>query len=146
MMIFKRGFGRIEDKKRDAHTVISAGKAISSKGRFIHCDYKDIESLITKYNTYAIREMQDYLEFKKTGATRNIITDKSIQNRRRMKYDLYYRAPRFVRCHLWFIYNYYFKFGFLDGKEGYIFHYFECYWYRFLVDVQLYEHDKMKAG
>ena len=37
------------------------------------------------------------------------------------------------------MYNYYIKLGFLDGREGYLYNYFECYWYRFLVDAKIYE-------
>ena len=54
------------------------------------------------------------------------------------KYGVYYKAPKFLRAQLWFIYNYVFKRGFLDGKEGFLFLYFECYWYRMLVDAKIY--------
>jgi hypothetical protein len=29
--------------------------------------------------------------------------------------------------------------GFLDGKEGLIFHFLQGFWYRFLVDAKIYE-------
>jgi hypothetical protein len=32
-----------------------------------------------------------------------------------------------------------FKLGFLDGKEGLIYHFLQGFWYRFLVDAKLYE-------
>jgi len=31
LMIFKRGIGRIEDRKRDAHTLLSYGKSVAVK-------------------------------------------------------------------------------------------------------------------
>ena len=34
----------------------------------------------------------------------------------------------------------FFKLGFLDGKEGFIFHYLECDWYRTLVDSKILEY------
>jgi hypothetical protein len=43
---------------------------------------------------------------------------------------------------MWFIYNYIFRLGFVDGKEGLIFCFLECYWYRLLVDAKIYEHEK----
>lgn len=122
LMIFKRGLGRIEDRKRDAHTVISTGRSISTKERFIHYDYKDISSFISKYNYYSTKEMHDYLDYMKNNTNQDIKTDKYIQKQRKRKFGLYYKAPRFVRAWLWFIYNYYFRFDFLDGKEGYIFY------------------------
>ncbi|WP_027954856.1 glycosyltransferase family 2 protein [Halobacillus kuroshimensis] len=142
LMIFKRGIGRIEDRKRDAHTVLDKGESISVNERFLHYDFKDIKSFINKYNWYATREMHDYLAFK-NGSTENIKSDKKIENTRKKKFGIYYKAPRFLRAKLWFIYNYYLRLGFLDGREGYIYHYFECYWYRFLVDTKIYENETM---
>ena len=44
IMLFKRGFGSIEDRKRDAHTVLSAGRTVAISERFLHYDFKDLTS------------------------------------------------------------------------------------------------------
>ena len=62
--------------------------------------------------------------------------------KRRIKNSGYYRLPKFMRAHLYFIYRYYFKLGFLDGREGKIFHFLQAYWYRFLVDAKMYQCEK----
>lgn len=141
MMMFKRGIGRIEDRRRDAHSVISCGRNVSTKERFLHYDFKNLDSYIKRYNWYATREMQDYISYTR-GASTAINTDAHIQAQRRKKFGLYYRAPKFLRAWLWFVYNYIFRLGFLDGKEGFLFHYFECLWYRLLVDAKIYEYEK----
>jgi len=138
LMLFRTGIGRIEDKRRDAHSIISKGKSISLKNRFIHYDFKDISNFIEKYNAYATREMLDYIDYLKTKKNDDVI-DPLIAKQRKKKYGLYYKFPKFLRAKLWFIYNYYFRLGFLDGKPGYIFHYLECYWYRMLVDTKIFE-------
>lgn len=145
MMIFRRGVGRIEDRKRDAHSILSHGRSASLKSRFLHYDFKDLSSYIKRYNWYAGREMQDYIAFKQ-GASTEVNTDKRIQAQRKKKFGLYYRAPRFIRAWLWFVYNYIFRLGFLDGREGFLFHYFECLWYRMLVDARIYEYEKTGQG
>lgn len=142
LMIFKRGVGRIEDRKRDAHTVLSSGRSVSLKQRFLHYDFKDITSYIARYNWYATREMQDYVAYLE-GQSADIATDAHIQSTRKKKFGVYYRAPMFLRAWLWFVYNYVFRLGFLDGREGFIYHFFECYWYRYLVDTKIYEHQKL---
>ena len=144
MMIFKNGIGRIEDRRRDAHSIISCGRTVVLKEKFLHYDFKDITHFIERYNWYATKEMQDYLDYKQ-GNSVNIHTDKKIQNTRKKKFGLYYKAPMFLRAWLWFIYNYYIKLGFLDGREGYLYHYFECYWYRFLVDSKIYEQERIST-
>ncbi|MFQ5904044.1 MAG: glycosyltransferase family 2 protein, partial [Candidatus Binatia bacterium] len=40
---------------------------------------------------------------------------------------------------LYWFYRYIIRRGFLDGKEGLIFHFLQGCWYRFLVDVKIYE-------
>jgi glycosyltransferase involved in cell wall biosynthesis len=144
MMMFKKEFGKIEDRRRDAHSILSKGFSISTKNKFLHYDFKDLDSYIKRYNWYATREMQDYIDFKQ-GISTEIETDKTIQKQRKKKFGLYYKAPKYLRAWMWFIYNYIFRLGFVDGKEGLIFCFLECYWYRLLVDAKIYEHEKFDS-
>jgi len=141
MMMFKRTCGRIEDRRRDAHSVIFEGYSVSTKHRFLHYDFKNLDSYVKRYNWYATREMQDYIDFTR-GATTDIKTDKVILTQRKKKFGLYYKAPKFFRAWAWFIYNYIFRAGFLDGKEGFVFYFLECYWYRLVVDAKIFEYEK----
>ncbi len=141
IMLFKTGKGRIEDRKRDAHTILNEGHTLAIKERYLHYDFKDLTSYIARYNWYAIRELQDYIAYEK-GASFDANTDEQLRKHRKKKFTIYYRAPMFLRAWLWFVYNYYFRLGFLDGREGYLYHYFESYWYRFLVDAKIYEYRK----
>jgi len=45
--------------------------------------------------------------------------------------------PLFVRPCLYFFYRYVIRLGFLDGKQGAIFHFLQAFWFRWLVDVRL---------
>lgn len=139
IMLYKRGLGQIEDRKRDAHTILYEGRTVAIAERFLHYDFKDLTSYINRYNWYAIRELSDYLAFESGEAKQDVNTDPRLMKTRKKKFGVYYKAPMFLRAWLWFVYNYYFRLGFLDGREGYIYHYFECYWYRFLVDAKIYE-------
>ncbi len=139
MMMFKRSVGQIEDRRRDAHSIISEGYSVSAKNRFLHYDNKSLSEYIDRYNLYATREMLDYLDFQ-NGLSSEIRAGKAIQRQRRKKFGIYYKAPKFLRAWVWFLYNYVFHWGFLDGKEGFLFCFFECYWYRMLVDAKIYEH------
>ena len=61
LMVFKNGIGRIEDRRRDAHTILSRGQSISLKENFLHYDFKDLDNFIGRYNWYATREAMDYI-------------------------------------------------------------------------------------
>lgn len=141
MMLFKRSCGRIEDRRRDAHSVISEGYSESTKQRFLHYDFKNLDNYIRRYNWYATREMQDYIDFTH-GASTEINGDKKVVKQRKKKFGFYYKMPKYIRAWAWFIYNYIFRFGFLDGKEGLVFCFLECYWYRLLVDAKIFEYEK----
>ncbi|MDO4493098.1 MAG: glycosyltransferase family 2 protein [Clostridia bacterium] len=141
IMLFRYGHGGIEDRKRDAHTVLTDGGLLTAKHNFIHYDFKDLNSYIARYNWYTIRELSDYIDFE-SGASTEVNTEKRLMRHRKAKFGVYYRAPMFLRCKLWFLYNYIFKLGFLDGREGYLYHWFECVWYRMLVDAKIYEYRK----
>lgn len=144
LMLFRTGAGRIEDRRRDAHTELYSGTSVQIKSRFIHMDFKDINSYINRYNWYATREMLDYISYTQ-GASTALSSNAAIEKTRKKKFGLYYKAPMFLRARLWFIYNYIFRLGFLDGREGYIYHYLECQWYRSLVDAKIYEYQKTGA-
>ena len=139
LMLFKTGIGRIEDRKMDEHTVLSRGTSVFAKNRFIHYDFKDMTHWINKMNWYATREMQDYYEFKEGKNAMFEERDAAISSNRKKKFGMYYKFPLFLRCWLLFVYNYIFKLGFLDGKEGFVYHYMYHRWYRTLVDAKILE-------
>lgn len=141
MMLFKKAYGYLEDRRRDPHSTLREGRSVQAKCRFLHYDFKDLDTYIRRYNWYATREMMDYIEYTR-GENLNKPNDAHIQKQRKRKYGVYYRAPRFLRAWLWFLYTYIFRLGFLDGKEGFLYFFFECYWYRMLVDAKIYEYEK----
>jgi glycosyltransferase involved in cell wall biosynthesis len=49
----------------------------------------------------------------------------------------YYELPLFLRPALYFLYRYILLLGFLDGKNGFIFHFLQAYWFRLVVDIRL---------
>jgi glycosyltransferase involved in cell wall biosynthesis len=49
----------------------------------------------------------------------------------------WYSLPLYFRPFLYFGYRFFLKLGFLDGKEGFIFHFLQGFWFRLLVDIHL---------
>jgi glycosyltransferase involved in cell wall biosynthesis len=52
------------------------------------------------------------------------------------------RLPLFVRPTLYFVYRYFGRFGWLDGKQGFLFHFLHAFWFRVVIDAKL---DEMAA-
>ncbi|MFQ8704522.1 MAG: glycosyltransferase family 2 protein [Thomasclavelia sp.] len=138
MIVFKNGKGYMEDRNMDEHIVLLEGKAIETKNDSYHKDYKNLSTWIDKHNKYSSREVNDYFDSYKNNKSVNL--NKSARFKRFIKFKIYYKLPLGTRAHLYYFYRYYFKLGFLDGKEGKIFAFMQAYWYRFLVDAKIYEH------
>lgn len=142
LMLFKYGIGRIEDRNMDEHTILSSGKTIELRNDALHYDFKDITHYIKKHNWYSTREVKDYIADNVKKSIKSL--DSGQIKNRRMQKKTYYKLPKFFRAFALFIYRYIFQFGFLDGKEGFVFHILNTFWYRFLVDVKIYEFEKTK--
>lgn len=141
LMLFKTGKARIEDRKIDEHTILTEGKAIACKEKFLHYDFKDMTFWINKLNWYASREVQDYFDYINGKEETINAQDKEINAIRNKKFRVYYKFPKFLRCWLMFVYAYIFQLGFLDGKEGFIYHWTYHRFYRTLVDCKILEQE-----
>jgi hypothetical protein len=62
-----------------------------------------------------------------------------IERTRWLKLHIYNNTPLFTRSLAYFVYRYFFCLGFLDGREGLIFHTLQAFWYRFYVDSRIWE-------
>lgn len=136
LSVYKAGKGNIEDRHMDEHIVLEAGDIIEAKKDSRHLAFRGLTFFTNKCNWYSTREAMDYFEQKK-------ISEKNASIKTRLKMNVYYKLPLGFRSWLYYIYRYYFRLGFLDGKEGKIFAFLHAYWYRFLVDAKIFEHEKM---
>jgi len=59
--------------------------------------------------------------------------------RKRALREKYNQLPLFVRPFALFGYRFFFKLGFLDGTEGFIFWVLQTFWFRFLIDAKIWE-------
>jgi glycosyltransferase involved in cell wall biosynthesis len=53
--------------------------------------------------------------------------------------------PRFVRAPAYFIWRYFFLLGFLDGKQGFAFHFLHAFWFRLVTDLKIDEQRRPDA-
>jgi len=141
LLVFKYGKGTIEDRNMDEHIVLLEGRSIEAKEDCEHHDFKDLSFFINKHNWYASNEVKDYIKNMECKSETGRNLDKSAGLKRFIKFNIYYKLPMGMRAHLYYIYRYYFKMGFLDGKEGKIYAFLQAYWYRYLVDAKIYEYE-----
>ncbi len=136
LSVYKTGKGCIEDRNMDEHIILDSGRVVEAKQDSRHLAFRGLTFFTNKCNWYSTREAMDYFESFKT-------TRENVSLKTWIKMNVYYKLPIGLRAWMYYIYRYYFRFGFLDGKEGKIYHFLQAYWYRFLVDAKIYEHEKM---
>lgn len=142
LRIFRTGFGECEQKLMDEHLIIKSGNAITFDEDIIDNNNKSLEWWTNKHNWYSNKEVEDYQRKQVEVINHEGASGKQAKRKRFIKENGYYKLPLFLRAHIYFIYRYYIRLGFLDGKEGRIYHFLQAYWYRFLVDAKIYECDK----
>ncbi|MCI0750001.1 MAG: glycosyltransferase family 2 protein [Nevskiales bacterium] len=144
LRVFRRGAGRCEAVWMDEHIVLGHGKTASLRADLIDHNNKDLTFWTDKHNRYASREVLDLLARSQSSAPADrlepSLAGSQPHSRRWMKDRIYGRLPLFWRAFAYFIYRYVLRLGFLDGREGLVFHFLQGCWYRFLVDAKLHEH------
>lgn len=73
------------------------------------------------------------------GEVKPLLAGSPIERKRWLRQDIYYQAPLFLRSFLYFLCRFIFRLGFLDGKEGGMFHFLQVFWSRLIVDIRLEE-------
>jgi glycosyltransferase involved in cell wall biosynthesis len=137
--LFRTGFGRCEDRLYDQHFV---GRGTNRRLDACMLDHQDntISEWIARHNRWSDMEAQEVLrggpasdEVVKPDAAGSAIERKRHAKKR------YYELPLFWRSFAYFLYSYVLKLGFLDGTRGLVFYALQSLWFRFLVDVKIYE-------
>ncbi len=144
LRLFKKGKARSESREMDEYIILKEGSAGYLKNDFVDENINDVYWWTDKHNKFSSREVEAILKIEKESY-REMEGDPlgtPTERKRWWKESVYMGMPLFVRAWGYFIYRYVFRLGFLDGKEGLIFHFLQGFWYRFLVDAKLYESNR----
>lgn len=144
LKVFRRGHGECENRWMDEHIRLFDGNTVTiDVGNQVDANLNDLTWWTEKHNGYATREMVDMLmmEYGIDSQAEEIVPKffGTEEQRKRWLKLQYIKAPLFVRPFVNFILRYILRGGFLDGKEGFIWHILQGFWYRMLVDVKLFE-------
>ncbi len=141
LRIFRKDKVKIDlDERVDVHFHV-AGKVDRIEFDVEEQNYKDdnIFFWIQKQNTFARKHAQEELERKERTIAPPVpprFFGTPDQRKMRMK-QVWYRLPLYVRPFIYFFYRYVLRFGFLDGKQGFVYHFTQGFLYRLLVDINI---------
>lgn len=142
LKIWRTGKGFCENRWMDEHIKLSEGETVKVDCVQVDENLNDLSWWTEKHNGYSTREMIDLLDVQYNIFGQNTVVPKFFgtgEQRKRWLKLRYVNLPLFIRPLFYFIYRYFFQLGFLDGKQGFIWHVLQGFWYRFLVDAKIYE-------
>ncbi|MFC5345668.1 glycosyltransferase family 2 protein [Brevundimonas staleyi] len=147
LRIWRSGKARIEQRWMDEHMLLTEGSTVTFDGGFADVNLNDLTFFTDKHNKYASREAIDVLNQKYDLFPRDEALDAksasaAASGKRWLKEGLYNRLPFWVGPLGYFLYRYIIQLGFLDGREGLIYHGLQGGWYRFLVAAKIVEWDR----
>ncbi len=139
LRIYRPTCGRCEDRRYDQHFMTS-GASARLKGFFVDDNGASLERWIDRHNRWSSAEAEELLN-PSPEATRvtPTLNGTPINRKRWLKDRFWSRLPMLWRPFAYFTYRYVFCLGFLDGREGLIFHVLQGFWFRFLVDSKAFE-------
>lgn len=125
------------------------GKVGILKNDMIHQDLKPFSAWIDKHNKISLRAAKRYIEIR--GGERDLLykpsTNEIIEGEKRhwIRENVWDRIPLLLRPFFMFFYVYFIKLGFLDGKEGLIYHLNQGLWYRLLIYTKIKEMERKRV-
>ena len=142
LKIWRNGFAYCEEKWMDERMKLTKGETIELQGDIIDHNLNNSSWWTQKHNGYATKEAIDDLNilynFNNGITVKPNFFGKSEERRRYLKL-IYLKLPLFVRPFIFFIIRYFIQGGILEGKNGLIWCVLQAFWYRFLIDLRIYE-------
>ncbi|WP_299107779.1 glycosyltransferase family 2 protein [uncultured Tenacibaculum sp.] len=130
---------------RDMNEHVSVnGKVSTLKNDFIHEDRKGVSDWTQKHNKYATYEALELIKFDEKKKEENDefanLFGTQPQRKRWIREKIWNKLlPPLIRPIFYFLYRYIIRLGFLDGKQGFIFHFLHAFWFMLLIDVKYLE-------
>ncbi len=131
--------GWCEERRYDQH-FMADGRVEQLRGCFVDDNGSSLERWTDRHNRWSSAEANEALN--PSPVSRRVkpaLLGSPISRKRWLKDRAWSRLPILVRAFAYFAYRYFIRLGFLDGREGLIFHVLQGFWFRFLVDSKIFE-------
>ena len=144
LKLFRREHVSVDETDLVDHHFIVNGPVVKLRSDIVEDNLNEAEiaTWIAKHNRYAVLQAKQEL-LHRVEPVPFLAAFGSPDLRVRWLKQVWGRLPLFVRPCLYVFYRYVLRLGFLDGKQGFVFHVLQAFWYRLLVDINLGE---LRAG
>jgi glycosyltransferase involved in cell wall biosynthesis len=148
LKLFRRRALSIDHTDLVDHHFHVAGRVAKLRGDLIEDNRNEtrIAEWTAKHNRYAVLQAQQELAAAGGPPISLRAVLGSPDDRTRWLKHVWTGLPLYVRPVLYVSYRYFLRLGWLDGKEGFIFHVLQAFWYRLLVDINIDEIRSARAS
>lgn len=136
LRLFRPARGRCEDRLYDQHFVVD-GKTATLPYDYVDVLTTDLSEWTRRHLRWAELEAAETGSANGDGRLAGRLGGEPRERKRWLRENVYGRAPLFARSFVYFLYRYVARLGFLDGREGLVFHFLQGCWFRFMVDVEV---------
>jgi len=139
LRLFRKSHGACEERLYDQHFVVK-GKIATLEHDYLDVLCADLDSWLARHLRWAELEARELMRRDADDNSPRVHAapfGNPIERKRWLRNGVYNRSPLFARALLYWFYRYILRLGFLDGKEGFIFHFLQGLWFRLLVDIKL---------
>lgn len=141
MRILRYGKARFENRWLDEHIDLEGGSSMDFPLEIADNPNITISRWIDKHNRYSLREavmlIDGEIGLMSRVAIGQTFDEKAVKTKK--KKNSYNKLKPYWRGFFYFCYRYFFKLGFLDGREGFLWDFYHAWWYRNLVDTKVQE-------
>jgi len=139
--ITRAGFAKYQSRWLDEHVIVQDDTIVNFSLDFIDDSLINISQWVKKHDNYSTKEAIEML-YQEIGLfQRNDSNDNIGKSAKRVKKEkfTYSKMPPFWRAFFYFFYRHFIKLGFLDGCQGFLWNFFQGWWYRTLIDAKIRE-------
>lgn len=140
--LFRKGRARYEHRLMDEHLRVLTGNTVTFKYPFVDDSLISMSAFVSKHNGYSNKEAALLLDAEYGLSVKTDMDDEQfaaeVAAKRKQK-ARYAKMPLYWRSLGYFIYRHFIKLGFLDGRAGFEWDFFQGLWYRMLIDSKVAE-------
>jgi glycosyltransferase involved in cell wall biosynthesis len=140
--LWRTGVGHIEQRWMDERIVTTHGVHHRLQGGdLVDENLKDITWWTDKHNSYATKHMIDFISLEQplfpVDARIQADVNGTAKWKRFLRNIVYGGAPLYLRAVLYFFQRYFLRLGFLDGRNGFAWHFLQGFWLFVLMDAKV---------
>ena len=136
MRLFRSGTGACEDRLYDQHFTCS-GKVTRLQGVMHDLNVSALAEWTARHNRWSDLEASEVARPVDNPGKLQGELSSDPRKRIRLYKGAYYKLPRIWRSLAYFLFRYVLLLGFLDGRTGFYYCFFQSLWFRLLVDAKL---------